>query len=82
MEITKRDGRATHSVNLKNFERIDYKPSDRSFRFPVIQDLATETDSPIDLEAITAYEVRRLVYHPRYLQCKEGQDKIERDKKK
>ena len=71
MDITKSDGTATHTVNLKNIERIDYEPSDGSLRQPVIIDLATETQSPVDLEAVTAKELRRnkIMYPPRSVDC-------------
>ena len=53
LKITKGDGTPTHTVNLKNIERIDYEPRYGSLRQPVILDLATEVKKRIDLETTT-----------------------------
>ena len=57
LEITKDDGTTTHSLSLKNIERIDYEPRDGSLRQPIVFDLATETKKRIDLETFTVYEM-------------------------
>ena len=71
MEITKKDGTATHEVTLKNIERIDFEAKDGSFRQPVIPDLGTVTDSSIDLAVLTANKVRRgrMYYDHRFNDC-------------
>lgn len=72
LEIAKGDGTATHTVQLKNIERIDYEPSDGSLRQPIIPDLATDTNSPVDLEVATAKELRRnkVMWPPYANDCK------------
>ena len=72
LEIAKSDGTATHTVQLKNIERIDYEPSDGSLRQPIIPDLATETNSPVDLEVAIAKELRRnkVMWPPYANDCK------------
>ena len=57
LEIIKDDGSATHSLSLKNIERIDYEPRDGSLRQPIVLDLATETKKRIDLETTTVHEL-------------------------
>ena len=79
LEITKKDGTATHEVTLKNIERIDFEAKDRSFRQPVIPDLATETKSSIDLAALSANKVHRgrMYYDHRFNDCyRAGKEKL------
>lgn len=57
LQITMSDGTPTHSVNLKNIERIDYEPRDGSLRQPVILDLGTEAKKRIDLETTTVNDL-------------------------
>lgn len=59
LQITKGDGTPTHSLNLKNIERIDYEPRDGSLRQPVILDLATEAKKSIDLESTAPHDLRQ-----------------------
>jgi len=58
LQITKGDGTPTHSLNLKNIERIDFEPRDGSLRQPVILDLATEAKKRIDLETTAIHDLQ------------------------
>ena len=53
LEIILQDGDVTHEVTLENIERIDYEEPEFNkkevLREPVISDLATETESPVNL---------------------------------
>lgn len=57
LQITKGDDTPTHSLNLKNIERIDYEPRDGSLRQPIVLDLATEVKKRIDLETTTVHDL-------------------------
>ena len=72
LEIKKPDGAATHRVNLKNIERIDYETTDGSLRQPVVEDLATETETKVNLAVVTKKWLKwnRPMYSYNHLDCK------------
>ena len=72
LEIKKPDGAATHRVNLKNIERIDYETTDGSLRQPVVEDLATETETKVNLAVVTKkwLQWNRPMYSYNHLDCK------------
>ena len=58
MEIVKSGDQVSHKIKLRNIEWIDYEPTDKSFREPVVSDLSSETEETFNLEDKTAKKLR------------------------
>lgn len=57
LNIADADGKISHQVDLRNIEWVDYEPSDKEYRLPIVPDLSSETADTINMEERTERKI-------------------------